>query len=184
MEGGVGTARIGLALVQAVIAWEFLSSGVTKLVHGDFPGGLAMELHMRLPDAPGWYASFLRDTVIPHAAAFGWAIEISEVAVAVLLLAGAAGSLLGRGGRLAAALTVLGASIGFLLALDFGLADGADFFALVAPDSFDEGVSLDALAVWLQLVLIGAALAELVEEPAIRLGWLHRRLHLVLAALR
>ncbi|HET7568039.1 MAG TPA: hypothetical protein VFJ91_08625 [Gaiellaceae bacterium] len=171
MDAGIGTTRIGLALVQAVIAWEFLSSGVTKLVHGDFPGGLAATLHERLGAAPGWYADFLRDTVIPHAVAFGWAIELGEVAVALLLLAGAAGALTGRR-RAAAAATALGAFAGFVLALAFGLSDGAGFFVLVAPDSFDEGVSLDALAAWLQVVLLASALAELVDEPAIRFGWL------------
>jgi hypothetical protein len=170
MPGDLPTTRIALALVQAVIAWGFLSSGVTKLVHGAFPGGLAADLHGRLHDAPGWYAHFLRDTVIPHSAAFAWAIQVGEVVVAVLLSAGAAGSLPGRGGRLPAAATAVGASIGFFLALNFGPSDGVGFFTIVAPDSFDEALSLDALAVWLQLVLLAAALAEPIEEPLTRIA--------------
>lgn len=150
-----------LGLVQLLLAYEWLSSGVTKLVHGDFPSGLAADLRER---AHGGYGGFLRDVVIPHATAFGWAIQVGEILVAALLLAGAACTFAGRSRLLGLAATGLGALGGGFLTLNFGLSDGARFFSLVSSDSFDEGVPLDVLATWLQLVLVGAALTALVPH--------------------
>ena len=52
-------ALVALLVVQALLGYEWLASGLTKLVHGDFPGGLAGELTERSKDASGWYRSFL-----------------------------------------------------------------------------------------------------------------------------
>lgn len=157
------TANVALGLVQLLLGYEWLTSGLTKLVRGDFPGGLADELRDR---AHSGYGGFLREVVIPHAAAFGWAIQVGETVVALLLFAGALCAFAGRCRVLGLAATGLGALGGCFLTLNFGLSDGARFFSLVAPDSFDEGVSLDVLATWLQLVLVGAALTALV--PLVR----------------
>lgn len=155
------TANAALGLIQLLLGYEWLSSGVTKLVHGDFPAGLAADLRER---AHGRYGGFLRDVVIPHATAFGWAIQVGEVVVAALLLAGAVCAFAGRCRLFGLAATGFGALGGFFLTLNFGLSDGARFFSLVSADSFDEGVPLDVLATWLQLVLVGAALAALVPD--------------------
>ena len=52
---------VGFLLVQIVVGYEWLSSGMTKLVHGDFPGGLADDLHERSKDSyvsvPGIFSS-------------------------------------------------------------------------------------------------------------------------------
>ena len=149
-----------LALVQALLAYEWLDSSVTKLVHGDFVAGLAADLRDRAASAPGWYAGFLRDTVAPHASLFGWAIELGELSVGLLLLAGALLAV-ARRRRRAAVVTALGAAGGILLAVNFALSTNASFFPGVAPDSFGEGVSLDVLAVWLQVVLLGSSLLAL-----------------------
>ena len=155
------TANFAIGLVQLLLGYEWLASGLTKLVHGDFPAGLADELRDR---AHGTYGGFLRDVVIPHATAFAWAIQVGEIVVAALLFAGALCAFAGRCRLLGLAATGLGALGGCFLTLNFGLADGARFFSLVAPDSFDEGVPLDVLATWLQLVLVGAALTALVPR--------------------
>jgi len=46
-------AVVALLLVQVCIGYEWLVSGLTKLVHGDFPGGLAAELKDISSAAPG-----------------------------------------------------------------------------------------------------------------------------------
>lgn len=160
------TATTALVLFQLVLAYEWLASGLTKLVHGDFPSGLAAELRDR---AHGGYGGFLRHVVIPHATAFGWAIQIGELVVALLLIVGAGCALAGRWRAVGLAATGLGALAGCLLTANFGLSDGAHFFSVVASDSFDEGIPLDVLATWLQLALVAAALGALVPRAG-RLG--------------
>jgi thiosulfate dehydrogenase (quinone) large subunit len=144
-------AVLGLALVELVLAYEWLSSGLTKLVRGDFPSGLAAELHDA--STTGTYAAFLQHVVIPHAALFAWSIQLGEVGVGVLFVAAA---LTGR-----PLFVGIAAAAGAFMTLNFGLAAGDHFFRVIAADSFDEGVPLDVLATWLQLALVLCVLAPL-----------------------
>ena len=80
-------AVVALLLIQVCIGYEWLVSGLTKIVHGDFPAGLAAELRDMSKAAPAWYRGFLDGAVIPHAVAFGYAIEIAELVVGIVLLA-------------------------------------------------------------------------------------------------
>ena len=156
----------GFLLLQVVIGYEWFASGLTKLVHGDFPGGLSADLHERAKLAAPWYRHFLGSVVIPHASGFGYAIELAELLTGVVLIAVAAIYLL-RGERIGgrfslrlAASTGVAALVGLMLAINFVLANRMGF-SPVAPDSFDEGISLDALLVGAQIVLLGVALAQL-----------------------
>lgn len=81
-----GAAVVALLLVQVCIGYEWLVSGLTKIVHGDFPAGLAAELEDMSKAAPSWYRGFLDGAVVPHAVAFGYAIEIAELAIGIVLL--------------------------------------------------------------------------------------------------
>jgi thiosulfate dehydrogenase [quinone] large subunit len=151
-------ALVALLLVQVCVGYEWLVSGLTKVVNGDFPGGLAAELRDMSKAAPGWYRSFLDGAVIPHAAAFGYAIEIAEVAVGIVLLV-AVLRLPSRIGRYMPALTVAALAVGIVLAVNFALANGSSFGLRLAQDSFDEGIDLDTMLVGLQLALLVFALA-------------------------
>ena len=163
---GSGAAVVALLLVQVVIGYEWLVSGLTKLVHGDFPAGLAAELRDLSHGAPAWYRSFLDGTVIPHAAAFGYAIEIAELAVGVVLLV-AVLRLPGQIGRYMPAATAAALVIGLVLAANFALANGSSFGLRLAGDSFDEGIDLDTLLVGLQLALLVFALARVRRQVPI-----------------
>lgn len=59
-----------------------------------------------------------------------------------------------------AASTGCAALAGLVLAVNFVLANRMGFSPVV-PDSFDEGISLDALLVGVQIALLGVALAQL-----------------------
>jgi hypothetical protein len=156
----------GFLLIQVVVGYEWFASGLTKLVHGDFPGGLSVDLQERAKDAAPWYRHFLESVVIPHATGFGYAIELTEVLSGVVLIGVAAVVLLGGQridsgrGRWLAALSALAAFAGLVLAINFVLANRMGF-SPVAPDSFDESISLDALLVGAQSVLLGVALVLL-----------------------
>jgi hypothetical protein len=85
------------------------------------------------------------------------------------VLIGAALVLLVRGERAGerlcvwvAVLTAVAALAGLVLAVNFVLANRVGF-SPVAGDSFDEGISLDALLVAVQVVLLGAALTPFAQ---------------------
>ena len=58
---------IGLLVVQLAIGYEWAMSGLTKIVRGDFPSGLAGELRDKSQGAASWYRSLLDRIVIPLA---------------------------------------------------------------------------------------------------------------------
>jgi hypothetical protein len=154
--GTRSSVGVALLLVQIVVGYEWLVSGLTKIAHGDFPAGLHDALGDFVRTSPHWYSGFLTGVVEPHARAFAYAIEWSELAVGAILLAVAALSLR-RGSappRWLGQATAAAVGVGLLLAVDFELANGGGFGTGLASDSFDEGVDLDTIMVALQLALL------------------------------
>lgn len=183
-------ALVGLLLVQALVGYEWLISGLTKIVRGGFPSGLAKELTEKSVGAPGWYKSFLDGSVIPNASAFGYLIEIGELVVGLALIAAALLWLLRwerlpDAGRLAVLVTTIVALLaGVFMAANFHLANGAPHPWLIPKSGFDEGVDLDSLLPAIQLVLIcfsvgvwrslhGAGAERTSHWP--RLAWRHEK---------
>lgn len=160
-----GAAPAALLLVQVAVGYEWLVSGLSKLARGDFPSGLRGALAELSPQAPSWYRAFLAGVVEPHARAFGYAIELSELAVGIVI-AGAAFALLLVESRLCTRIrrrlrlaTGAAALVGLVLLVDFELAGGGGFGMRLASDSFDEGVDLDTLLIGVQLALLVPAAA-------------------------
>lgn len=140
-----------LLLVQLAIGYEWLVSGLTKLVHGDFPSGLGRWLAEA--DAHGWYRSLLSDVIAPHARLVGYAIESAELAVGIALVVTAAAALASvrRAPRIASVVPLVA---GVVLSAAFELANGGSFGLRLAGDSFDEGVDLDTVLFAAQLALL------------------------------
>lgn len=158
---------IGLLLVQLLIGYEWLMSGLTKFVRGGFPSGLAAELKEKSEGAPGWYRSFLDGTVIPHASTFGYLIETGELVVGLALVAAALVWMLRwerlpDSGRVAVlATTALASLAAIFMAVNFHLANGAPHPWLIPQSGFDEGIDLDSLLPAMQLVLVGVSVGLL-----------------------
>jgi hypothetical protein len=155
---------IGLLAIQLAIGYEWAMSGLTKLVRGDFPSGLAGELRDKSQGAASWYRSFLDSTVIPHGYFWGYTIELGELVIGLVLIAAALIWLL-RWERLrdrqrdAVLLLVAAASIaGILMNVSFHLANGAPHPWLIPKSGFDEGVDLDSLMPFIQLVFATVSL--------------------------
>jgi hypothetical protein len=156
---------VGLLLIQLLIGYEWFVSGLTKILRGGFPSGLAKELTEKSQGAPAWYRSFLDGSIIPHASAFGYLIEIGELLVGVALIAAALVWLTrwerlpdaGRVGVLAT--TVIASLVAIFMAVNFHLANGAPHPWLIPKSGFDEGVDLDSLLPAMQLVLIAVSVA-------------------------
>ena len=154
---------IGFLAVQIFIGYEWFISGLTKIVRGGFPAGLADELTAKSVGAPGWYASFLNNVVIPHGRVFGYLSEIGELLVGVVLIGGALVWLLawnripseGRAATLAA--IALSALVGVFMNVNFHLANGSSHPWLLPGSGFDEGVDLDSLMPLFELAIAGVA---------------------------
>lgn len=155
-------ALVALSLMQLVIGYEWLVSGLSKIANGDFAHGLGAELRDLAQQASPWYGHFLRSAIVPHALAFGYVIELAELVAGIVLL-GVAFTELATGARLRRRtrvvlhrLAVAALAVGVLLVANFELANGGSFGLRLASDSFDEGVDLDTIMVAAQLALIVA----------------------------
>ena len=180
-KGGQMNARIpllGLLAIQILIGYEWFISGLTKVVRGGFPSGLADELTEKSEGGASWYASFLDSVVIPNASTFGVLIILGELAVGAALVVAASlwafrwEALGSRGRGVVLAATVASALGGVVMNVAFHLANGSAHPWLIPGDGFDEGVDLDSLMPVIQLVLAavsaGTWLALRRERTALR----------------
>lgn len=139
-------------------------SGLTNIVRGGFPSGLGAELRAKSQGAPSWYRSFLDGSVIPHAPGWGYAIEIGELAIGVVLIAAASiwlvrePSLGARRQQLLFLVVAAASPAGVLMNVNFHLANGAPHPWLIPQSGFDQGVDLDSLMPFIQLVIAARAL--------------------------
>lgn len=154
-----GGAVAALLLVELAVGYEWLASGLAKVKHGNFPGGLRAALDEMSAGAPHWYGAFLTHVVEPRAALFGYAIESAELAVGCVLVVAA--FLAMRGTRVSPAVRAAALAVGLFLAANFELANGGGFGLHLASDSFDEGVDLDTIMVAAQLALLVPCIAAL-----------------------
>jgi uncharacterized membrane protein YphA (DoxX/SURF4 family) len=179
----VAIDRIALIGLQAALGYEWLVSGLDKILYGRFPdtlGGLLAAV-LRAGKVPASFAALLRALTLPHLLFIGWLVEWSETLAGLALLCAALVALLqpmlerrlpprGRqwlapARRTVDALAVAAAAGTALLGLSFYLLDGAPAFWPVPSIAFggavDSGLLLAALA------------APLAIGPA--LTWLRRR---------
>ncbi len=150
---------IALLVIQIIIGYEWLTSGITKVASGDFVSGLAADLKEQSGDAAHWYKSFLDGTVIPNGELFGVLIEVGELAVGIGLIAAAIVWLvrwtrLSDRGRVAVLIVTMLSTLGAIfMALNFHLASGANHPWLIPKEGFDETIDVDAVLILFQLAL-------------------------------
>ena len=156
-------ALTGFLVVGAFIGYEWFMSGLTKIVRGGFPSGLAAELRDKSEGTVGWYKSFLDGTVIPNGRVFGVLIELGELAIGVVFIT-AAVLLLWRWRRLSPRVhismltAVAAASLGaILMNINFHLANASPHPWLIPGSGFDEGVDMDSLLPLIELVFLVAS---------------------------
>lgn len=159
LRGKPSLSMIGLLLVEMIIGYEWLVSGVAKFVRGGFPSGLAAELLDKSEGVPAWYSSLMQSAFIPNAEVFGYLIEISEVLAGVALLLGpfiwlCAWDRVSDRVRAAVLFFTAVAAIGAtFLAINLHLANGAAHPWLIPESGFDEGIDLDSVLPAIQIVI-------------------------------
>lgn len=92
----IATPTRVLAALELLIGYEWLLSGVDKLLYGSFPQQLSSLLRGTLAGntLPSIFAALLRTLVLPNAALFGLLIELAETLAGVgLIVAGIVGLL-------------------------------------------------------------------------------------------
>jgi uncharacterized membrane protein YphA (DoxX/SURF4 family) len=159
LTGKPSLSMIGLLLVEMIIGYEWLVSGVAKFVRGGFPSGLAAALLEKSAKTAEWYGGFLKSAVIPNAVVFGYLIEISEVLAGVVLMVGPFIWLCAWdrvSDRVRAAVlfsTAITAIGGTFLAINLHLANGPAHPWFIPGSGFDEGVDLDSVLPAIQIVI-------------------------------
>lgn len=161
-EHSIGEGRIALPallMVQVVVGYAWLMSGLAKVVRDGFVSGLASDLRELSPSAD-WYESFLDGTVIPNSHFFAYLIIVGELAAGVMFIV-AAGLWLWRwerlpaGGRIAVlAATALAALAAIFMNINFHLANGSAHPWVLPRAGFDERLDLDSLLLLLEFILL------------------------------
>jgi thiosulfate dehydrogenase [quinone] large subunit len=158
-------ASWGLGLVYAMLAYEWLLSGLNKALSGTFRAGLANRIHGSLVDNPhGWYVSFVNRAVLPHVGFFAAASLFGELLVAAGLIWGAMLWLrpgwFPAGFRPWLGIGVTGALAGAaVMELNYYLLAGEAWPWLKTNDPFNVGLSVDGLVLLISLALIPVQLA-------------------------
>jgi uncharacterized membrane protein YphA (DoxX/SURF4 family) len=158
-EGNARPLLAGLLAIQTFLGYEWIMSGLSKALAGDFATGLGDTLTDGSKDMSGFYKSFLDEIVIPNAQAFGYLVMFGELAIGITLIAVAAlwwfrWSKLSTTGRSAILWLVLLAGVfATFMNVNFHIAGGASHPWLIAADPFGEGVDLDSVMPLIQLAI-------------------------------
>lgn len=175
--GFEGTARpllAGLLAIQAFLGYEWMMSGLSKILSGEFISGLGDHFNETSADASGFYKSFLDNTVIPNAQLFGYLVTIGELTIGIGLIALAAlwwfrwASLSFNGRSVLLGLIVLAGVVAIFLNINFHLANGSTHPWFIAADPFEEGVDFDSVMPLIQIAISGVAVVFLRRVRASR----------------
>jgi uncharacterized membrane protein YphA (DoxX/SURF4 family) len=153
-----GAARWGIVLVEAAIGYEWLLSGLNKILNGHFTAGLASTLRDAMKNNPNsWWVTLTQHFVVPNVTLIGPLVPIGELLIALGFFTGAALWFIRRpAGRWTRfiPLGVIGALLaGALMTANFYLMSGNMLPGLDPSNAFNEGLSIDGL-----LTLVGAGL--------------------------
>jgi hypothetical protein len=181
--GVVGYHAIALAGLQLLLGYEWLVSGVDKLLYAPFPSAVGGLLQSTLHGGrlPAFFVAFLRDMVLPHSIAFGYLVEWGETLAGLGLIAAGVVTLLAplvqkrlasdsahwlALGQRTVAWLAAGAALGAgLMGLSFYLLDGAPWQGFMPSVAF--GGALDTglmLAAGSAVLLADAAASGLLRR--------------------
>lgn len=171
--------NIALAGLQLVIGYQWLVSGVDKLLLGTFPGQLGHLLVGQIGSGklPGSFAALLRWLVVPDALFFGYAVMFGETLAGLGLVGAGLLALLrpvfatrARGrlwtsyamtDRLVTALAPLAAAGAGLLGLSYYLLDGAPSLWFTPSLAYGGAIAPGMMVALTSLVLVVAQIVPM-----------------------
>lgn len=170
---GVGLP-VALAIVQLILAYEWLVSGINKLLNMNFTVQLEGTLRSSLAGNPcGWYVDFLRSVVLPHPMLFGVLSEVGETVIGITLLVSAVlwlrrpSSTVTHYAAVAASFALAGAAF---LSLNYFFQGGSPLPVINPSNAFNEGIDIDILIPLLSVTVLIANLREVKAAWRQRLG--------------
>jgi thiosulfate dehydrogenase (quinone) large subunit len=173
-EGSARPLLVGLLAVQIFIGYEWLMSGLSKVLAGDFVSSLSGTLSDQSKDMTGWYKSFLDGVVIPNGQVFGYLVMFGELTLGVVLIGASLiwltrwSHLKLRGRTTILVLITLAGVFAIFMNVNFHLASGANHPWIIAADPNGEGVDLDSVMPVIQLIISAVAFTFLRRVRAAR----------------
>jgi uncharacterized membrane protein YphA (DoxX/SURF4 family) len=169
------TTPIRLALwiwvTQAFLGYEWLISGLNKLLNARFNAQLLAVLQQSAQGGSyGWYASFIRQVVLPNHTVVGVMTELGEASIGVVLLLASGIALLlpdmplARYVRLAAAAALLGS---IFLALNYFFQSNVPLPWINTNNSLNEGVDITILIALVSTALVAANVQAVMGREAV-----------------
>lgn len=158
-EGDARPFLVGLLAVQIFLGYEWLMSGLSKVLAGDFASGLAGTLSDQAKDLTGPYKAFLDNVVIPNGQLFGYLVMAGELALGLVLIVAPLvwlarwSRLATRGRTVILSLMVLAGVVAIFMNVNFHLMSGANHLWIIAADPNGEGIDLDSVMPVIQLII-------------------------------
>ena len=161
-------ALLGLLAVQFFLGYEWLMSGLSKLLRPGFIYALREDLVFRSRAVTAWYRALLDGIAIPNSEIVGAVIVIGELFLGAALMTAAVlwavrWSRFSSAGRSVILLMIIAAGvIAVVTNVNYHIYTAASHPWFIAADPFEEGVDLDSLMPVVQVVLSLVALRYLI----------------------
>ena len=159
------------AFVLLVIGYEWLISGLDKVLAHHFAQGLAGQLAAAEHGLPyGFYAALLSHVFVPHAHLFAWLVIIGEWASGIVLITAGLTAMFRPLSAIGRTITAAALAIASFMVLNFFFFQGGSYF--VNPsDPYDEGIPVDFVFFWIQIGTIIALLKKKSREEVIQVSF-------------
>ena len=176
--------NLALAGLQLLLGYEWLASGVDKLLYGTFPRALGPLLTgtLRAGTIPAPFVDLLRAAILPHAAVFAVLVEWGETLTGLGLIAAGVAALLApwaerrlgrqaarwvaRGRRILDQLAVAAAAAAGVMGLSFYALDGVPTPWFTPSIAFGGALDTGLLLALGSAVLLAAAAGEWLRRHA------------------
>lgn len=156
------TLPFWLCAVQAIVAYQWLLSGLNKLLNTGFSTRLPVLVEQSVQSNPySWYVSLIRNMVLPHSMQYASLLAWTETAVGAVLLLGALLWVMQPRSALtafAARLGCLALAAAALINLNGYLLAGSRVPWIDPAHAYGQSVPFDALMALVALALLGAHL--------------------------
>lgn len=161
--------RIFSGLILFVLAYEWLVSGLDKILSGGFVAGLNQQLSDALSNMQyGFYAALVRHYFIPNSELVGYGVEIGELILGITFATLAVYALRGRMTALLYRIAIVVGVLAAFVSLNLFFYQGGSFFVNTA-DPYDEGVSVEIILVLANIAVVVWGYVALHAKPKLYL---------------